>query len=114
MEDAATPPLPMSPTLANAHIGPTTLGDQRDEPMIVAATDDVNCTPSPQTTSVGRRLKRFTERITKRRPPPFLELSGDDTAIGRRAWPSLPNQSRRLTAQSIAHIPAAKRGEYLS
>jgi len=114
MEDAATPPLPMSPTLANAHIGPTTLGDQRDEPMIVAATDDVNCTPSPQTTSVGRRLKRFTERITKRRPPPFLELSGDDTAIGRRAWPSLPNQSRRLAAQSIAHIPAAKRGEYLS
>lgn len=43
--------------LPNANIGPTTLGDA----TFVAATDDVNRAPSPQTTSVDRRLKRFTE-----------------------------------------------------
>lgn len=42
-EDAGTPPRPMSPLLANANVGVAALGDT----MIVAATDDVNYTPSP-------------------------------------------------------------------
>ena len=45
-----------------------TLGTDAATPhrrTIVAATDDVNRTPSPQTTSADRCLKRFTERITK-------------------------------------------------
>jgi hypothetical protein len=69
-KDVATPPWPMNLALANAIVRPTTLGDT----AIVAATDDVNRTPSPQTTSVDRRLKCFTERITKRRQSPLLEM----------------------------------------
>lgn len=56
-EDAGTPPRPMSPLLANANVGVAALGDT----MIMAATDDVNYTPSPQTTPTDRRLKRFIE-----------------------------------------------------
>jgi hypothetical protein len=107
--DATTPPWPMSPALASTNVGATTLGDT----TIGATTDGVNHTPSPQTTSADRRLKRFTERITKMRHPPLLELPGDDTTIGGRAPPSLPKQSRRIAAQSIAHIPTSKRGKHL-
>jgi len=62
-EDATTPPWPMSPALTNANVVPTTQGDE----TIMAATDDVNHTPSHQTTSADRCLKCFTKRITKRR-----------------------------------------------
>ena len=34
---------------------------------IVVAADDVNLTPSPQTTLADRCLKHFTERVTKAR-----------------------------------------------
>jgi hypothetical protein len=60
---------------------------------IVAATDDVNRTPSPQTTSADRRLRRFTERVTKARQPPLLELPGDDMALGGRAPLSIPSKA---------------------
>jgi hypothetical protein len=66
-----------------------------------------------QTTSAERHLKRFTERVTKTRQPPLLELPGDEAAIGGRAPLSLPMQSRRIAAQTTAHIPTAKWGEYL-
>jgi hypothetical protein len=64
---------------AEAHLDPplvgaATLGDA----TVVAATDIVNHTPSPQMTSIDRRLKRFTERVIKARQPPLLELPGDD------------------------------------
>jgi hypothetical protein len=64
---------------AEAHLDPplveaATPGDA----TVVAATDVVNHTPSPQTTSANRCLKRFTERVIKARQPPLLELPGDD------------------------------------
>ena len=64
----------------------------------------------PQTTSANRRLKRFTERVTKARQPPLLELPRVDTAHAGRTPPALPRRSRRIAAQSISHIPASKRG----
>jgi hypothetical protein len=64
-------------------------------------------------TSVDRRLKRFTERVTKARQPPLLELLGDEATLGGRAPPSLPKRSRWIAAQATAHIPTAKRVEYL-
>ena len=42
-KDATTPPRPMSPMLASANVGATTLGDA----AIVATTDGVNRTPLP-------------------------------------------------------------------
>jgi hypothetical protein len=77
---------------------------------VVATTDDVNRTPSP--TSTGGRLKRFTRRITKPRQPSLLELL-DVTADGRRTPPVLPKRSRQIVVQSISHVPASKRDEYL-
>jgi hypothetical protein len=53
---------------------------------IVATTDDVNCTPSPQTSSADRRLKRFTERVTRARQPPLLELP--DSGTGHSSYPN--------------------------
>jgi hypothetical protein len=73
----------MSPALTSPNIRATTLGDA----TIVAMMDGVNHTPSTQMTLVDRRLKRFTERITKRRQPPLLEPPRDDTAIGEWAPP---------------------------
>jgi hypothetical protein len=72
---------------------------------IVAATDDVNCTPSPQMTSIDRSLKCFIEQITKRRQPPLLEMirpladvdrPRSPSEIGGRALPSLPKRSKRI------------------
>jgi hypothetical protein len=83
------------------------------ERTIVVATNDVNRTPSPQTSSADRHLKRFTERVTKARQLPLLELPEDVAALGRCAPSSLPKRSRRIAAQAVAHIPTAKRGEYL-
>ena len=82
---------PMSPELANI----------RADTTIVAATDDdVNRTPSPPTTSADRHLKRFTKAITKRRQP--------------RTCTALAHQAKQgIVAQTIADIPATKRGEYL-
>jgi hypothetical protein len=67
----------------------------------------------PQTTLAERRLKRFTERVTKPRQPPLLELPGDVAALSGCAPPSLPKRSRWIATQATAHIPTAKRGEYL-
>jgi hypothetical protein len=75
---------------------------------IVAATDVVNNTPSPQTDSADCRLKSFIERLTKARQPPLLELPGDDSSTDRRPPPTLPKRSRRIAAQSLSHIPVAK------
>lgn len=75
--------------------------------------DYVNRTPSPQTTTTDKGLKRFTERITRPRQSPLLELSGVETPLGGCAPPSLPKRSRQIAVYSIAHIPMAKRGEYL-
>ena len=61
---------------------------------VVAITDAVNRTPSPQMTSADIRLRRFTERVTKARQPPLLELSGVDTAHDGRAPPVLPKRSK--------------------
>jgi hypothetical protein len=81
--------------------------------MAVATADDVNRTPSPQMTLADRCVKHFIERITKRRQLPLLKLPRDDMALGGCAPPSLPKRSRWIAGQGIAHIPAAKRGEYL-
>ena len=85
------------------------------DPMLVTtATDTVNRTSSPQMISADRRLKSFTERITKVRQPPLLELPRDDTAHNGRTPPAwLPKKSKQIVAQSISHIPASKRGEHL-
>ena len=90
--DVATPPRTMSPAMANVEI--TTLGDT----TIMAVMDNINHTPSPQTTSADRRLKRFTKQITKARQPPLLELPGVETALGGHAAPSLPKRSRQIVA----------------
>ena len=79
----------------------------------MAATDTVDRTPSPQMTSADRCLKRFTERITKRKQLSLLELPGYDTAHNGCAPPTFPTRSKRIAVQSIAHILASKRGEYL-
>ena len=50
-------PTPMSPALANANVGAAAL----DNATVVATTNYVNHTPSPQTTSAHRRLKCFIE-----------------------------------------------------
>jgi hypothetical protein len=55
----------------------------------------------------------FTERVTKARQPPLLELPGDEAVLGERAPPSLPKRSKQIAAHTIAHILTAKRGEYL-
>jgi hypothetical protein len=87
-----------------ALVGAAASGDA----TVVDATDAINHTTSPQT-----RLEHFTERITKAKQPPLLELPGDDTTHGGRAPPMLPKRSKRITAQSLSHIPASKRGEHL-
>jgi hypothetical protein len=90
-----------------------TLGADASTPprrTVAAATDDVNRTPSPQTTSADRRLKCFTERVTKARQPPLLDLPRDEATC---PTPSLPKRSRQIVAQATAHIPTAKHGEYL-
>jgi len=64
--------------------------------------------------TISKHTKNFiTYRVTKARQPPLLELPGDETALGRRAPPLLPKQSRRIATQATAYIPTAKRGEYL-
>ena len=60
---------------------------------VVASMDTVNRTSSPHTTSTNRRLKRFTERVTKVRQPLLLELPGDDATHGGRA-PSAPQEEQ--------------------
>jgi hypothetical protein len=80
---------------------------------VVAATDIVNNTPSPQTDSADSRLKSFIERVTKARQPLLLELPGDDSTPDQRPLPALPKWSRRIAAQSLSHIPVPKRGEHL-
>jgi hypothetical protein len=62
----------------------------------------VNRTPPPQTTSTDRRLKRFTERITKMRQPPILELPIDDVH-GGHAPPMIPTRSKRIYS-GVEHI----------
>jgi hypothetical protein len=79
----------------------------------MAAADANNHTPSPQTTSADRHLKSFTERITKARQPPLLELPGDDTTNDGRALFVHPKRSKRIAAHSLSHIPASKRGGHL-
>ena len=81
--------------------------------MVLATADVVNRTPPPQTTSARRRLKRFTERVTKAWKSPLLELPGDDMAHGGCAPPMLPKRSKRIAAQSLSHISVSKRGEHL-
>jgi hypothetical protein len=44
---------------------------------------------------------------------PLLELPIEDTAYDRYAPPSFPTRSKRIAAQSMAHIPAFKQDEYL-
>jgi hypothetical protein len=78
-------------TIKAVTAGATNLGDT----TIEAAMDVVNRTLSPQTTSAERCLKCFTERITKRRQLPLLELSGDDTAYGKYAPPTHPCEASR-------------------
>jgi uncharacterized protein with von Willebrand factor type A (vWA) domain len=80
---------------------------------LVAATDAVNNTPSPQTDSADSRLKSFIERVMKARQPPLLELPKDDSTPDRRPPAALPKRSRRIAAQSLFHILVAKRGEHL-
>ena len=85
-----------------------------DPVLVGAATDTINRTSSPQMTSADRRLKCFTERITKVRQPPLLELSRDDTAHNGRTPPAwLPKRSKQIVARTISHISASKRGEHL-
>jgi hypothetical protein len=79
----------------------------------MATVDNTNRTPSPQMTSVDRRLKRFTERVNKAMQPPLLELPRDDMTHGGRAPPTLPQRRKWIAAQSLTHIPASKRGEHL-
>lgn len=67
-------------------------------PMIDVATDAVNHT----------RLKHFTDRITKRRQPPLLELPEDSLAYDRYTPHAVPTQSKQIVAQSISRIPASK------
>ena len=85
-------------------VGAVTPGDA----TVVDATDAVNYTTSPQTTTADRRLKSFTKRVTNMRQPPLLELSGVDTAHGGRAPPVLPKRSKRIAAQNLSHTPASK------
>ena len=68
---------------------PALVGAATPGETVVAATVAVNCTPSPETTSADRRLKRFTERVTKSRHPPLLELL-DSTAHRGRTPPAIP------------------------
>ena len=56
-DDGSPLPTPMSPALANANVGAAAL----DNATVVAETNYVNHTPSPQTTSAHRRLKCFIE-----------------------------------------------------
>ena len=85
-------------------VGAATSGDA----TVVDATDAVNYTTSPQTTTADRRLKSFTERVTKMRQLPLLELPRVDTTHGGRAPPMLPKKSKRIAAQSLSHIPTSK------
>ena len=111
-----TPPRRGQPDIVDAEacpdpalVGAATSGDT----TVVATMDAVNRTPSPQTTFASKRLKRFTERITKVRQPPLLELPEDNTTNDGRALFALPKRSKQITAQSLSHIPASKRGEHL-
>jgi hypothetical protein len=80
--------------------------------MVVAAMEPQR-TPSPQTTSADRRLKRFTERITKARQLPLLELPGVVITHAGRTPPVRPKRSRWIVVQSISYISASKRGKHL-
>ena len=80
---------------------------------VVATTNIVNSTPSPQTDSADSRLNSFIERVMKARQPSLLELPRDDSTPDRRPPPALPKRSRRIAAQSISHIPTSKRGEHI-
>lgn len=61
--------------------------------MIMVEMNDINRTSLPQTTLANKRLKRFTERVTKVRQMPLLELSGDEVALdAQEAHPRSPSE----------------------
>jgi hypothetical protein len=76
--------------------------------MVVDATDDVQ-----GTTHADSHLKSFIERVTMARQSSLLELPGDDSAPDSRPLTAFPKRSRRIAAQSLSHIPVAKRGAHL-
>jgi hypothetical protein len=68
--------------------------------------------PAANSASAERRLKRFVDKIKKPRPPPLLQLPSPEQPEAT-PWPKIPTRSRRIAAQSLSHIPASKRGEFL-
>lgn len=80
--DIVDPVACLYPALVEA----TTLGGA----TVVATTDVVNNTPSHQTDSAGRCLKRRINQVTTARQSPLLELLGDDSTPGRHPPPVLP------------------------
>jgi hypothetical protein len=79
-----------------ALVGIATLEDA----TVGAATDTVNRTSSPHMSSTDRCLKCFTERITKVRQPPLLDLPGDDTTHGGRTLPALAPQEEQADSDA--------------
>lgn len=62
--------------------------------------------------SFERRLQHFAGQVAKPARKPLLRLQ-TPRQPRRSPKPAVPSRSRRIAAQSIAHIPASKRGEYL-
>ena len=68
--------------------------------------------PAENSASAECRLKRFVDKIKKPRTPALLQLPSPEQPEAT-PWPKIPTRSRRIAAQSLSHIPASKRGEFL-
>jgi hypothetical protein len=70
------------------------------------------CTTTPTPGEEARRLARFKEKVQVQRDPPLVRSPPRQPARKQQAA-ALPLRSRRIAAQNLGHIPAAKRGEVL-
>jgi len=68
-------------------------------------------TSSPTSSEAARRLARYTQEVQIKRPSPLISSPPKPRATAKR--PYMPHRSARIAAQTLSHIPTAKRGEVL-
>ena len=73
---------------------------------------DVARDETPTSLEAARRLVRFLDEVRVEREPPLIASPPRQKTSARRFPPVRPRSSR-IAAQTLAHIPASKRGEVL-
>jgi hypothetical protein len=66
---------------------------------------------TPSSSEAARRLNRYTQEVQLKKRSPLISSPPKPKPPARR--PHMPQRSTRIAAQSLAHIPTAKRGEVL-